>query len=144
MVLSNQGQSNIYVTELYRRWIEAELVRENLEKETLSLKCKIQRTLDVEKKITQLSQDLQTQKEKVKSFTTQNQSSQAAAASASEDRDRIATELKDFAESSRKKDEEHKVVLSKMEESFTNARLAYANMMAEWDALKTGEADLKA
>ncbi|KAF5786931.1 hypothetical protein HanRHA438_Chr10g0459611 [Helianthus annuus] len=31
-----------------------------------------------------------------------------------------------------------------MEEPFTNARLAYANMMAERDALKTGEADLKA
>ncbi|KAJ0808802.1 hypothetical protein HanPI659440_Chr01g0007401 [Helianthus annuus] len=37
----------------------------------------------------------------------------------------------------KQKDEEHKTVLAKMEESFTNARLAYANMMA-------GEADLKA
>ncbi|MFS7947667.1 hypothetical protein Hanom_Chr06g00550941 [Helianthus anomalus] len=37
----------------------------------------------------------------------------------------------------KKKDEEHKVVLAEMEESFSNARLAYANMMA-------GEADLKA
>ncbi|MFS8020132.1 hypothetical protein Hanom_Chr15g01411931 [Helianthus anomalus] len=63
----------------------------------------------------------------------------------------------------KKKDEEHKGVLAKMEESFTNARLDYANMMAicaffaltlfalffltlssERDALKTGEADLKA
>ncbi|MFS7916194.1 hypothetical protein Hanom_Chr02g00174251 [Helianthus anomalus] len=35
-------------------------------------------------------------------------------------------------------------VLAKMEESFTNARLAYANMMAERDALKRGEVDLKA
>ncbi|MFS7956776.1 hypothetical protein Hanom_Chr07g00658481 [Helianthus anomalus] len=43
----------------------------------------------------------------------------------------------------RKKDEEHKSVLAKMEESFNNARLAYANMMAERDVLKTGEADLK-
>ncbi|KAF5820985.1 hypothetical protein HanXRQr2_Chr01g0008461 [Helianthus annuus] len=37
----------------------------------------------------------------------------------------------------KQKDEEHKTVLAKMEESFTNTRLAYANMMA-------GEADLKA
>ncbi|MFS8004112.1 hypothetical protein Hanom_Chr13g01221871 [Helianthus anomalus] len=43
-----------------------------------------------------------------------------------------------------KKDEEHKSVLAKMEESFNNARIAYANMMAERDVLKTGEADLKA
>ncbi|KAJ0692980.1 hypothetical protein HanPI659440_Chr15g0592031 [Helianthus annuus] len=41
MVLSNQAQSNVLVTELYRRWFEAESVRENLEKETLSLKRKI-------------------------------------------------------------------------------------------------------
>ncbi|KAM0062222.1 hypothetical protein Hdeb2414_s0004g00145561 [Helianthus debilis subsp. tardiflorus] len=129
-VLSNQAQSNLFVTELYRRWVEAESVRENLEKETLSLKRKIQRTPDVENKIAQLTQDLQAQKEKVKSLTTQNQSSQAAAASAAEERDRISAELKDFAESLKKKDEEHKMVLSKMEESFTNARLAYANMMA--------------
>ncbi|KAJ0693054.1 hypothetical protein HanPI659440_Chr15g0592851 [Helianthus annuus] len=138
MVLSNQAQSNIFVTELYRRWVEAESVMENLEKETLSLKRKIQRTPDTEKKIAQLTQDLQTQQEKVKSLTTQNQSSQATVASAAEDRDRISAELKSFAESlKKKKDEEHMVVLSKMEESFANARLAYANMMA-------GEADLKA
>ncbi|KAM0070225.1 hypothetical protein Hdeb2414_s0001g00010801 [Helianthus debilis subsp. tardiflorus] len=43
-VLSNKAQSNIYVTKLYRRWVEAESVKENLEKETLSLKRKIQRT----------------------------------------------------------------------------------------------------
>ncbi|MFS7940768.1 hypothetical protein Hanom_Chr05g00468271 [Helianthus anomalus] len=144
MVLSNQAQSNIYMTELYRKWVEAESVRENLEKETLFLKRKIQRTLDVEKRISQLSQDLSAQKEKVKSLITQNQSSQAAVASASEDRDRVAAELKDFAESSKRKDEEHKMVLSKLEESITNARSAYEKMMAERDALKTGEADLKA
>ncbi|KAM0049542.1 hypothetical protein Hdeb2414_s0008g00287141 [Helianthus debilis subsp. tardiflorus] len=144
MVLSNQAQSNIFVTELYRRWVEAVSVRENLEKETFSLKYKIQRTPDTEKKIAQLTQDLRTHQEKVKTLTTQNQSSQAAAASAAEDRDRIEAELKNFAESLQKKDEEHKVVLSKMEESFANARLAYANMMAERDVLKTGEADLKA
>ncbi|KAJ0576140.1 hypothetical protein HanOQP8_Chr05g0178781 [Helianthus annuus] len=136
-VLSDQAQSNIFVTELYRRWIEAEPVRENLEKETRSLKHKIQRSPDAEKKIAQLTQDLHAQQEKVKSLTTQSQSSQAAAASAAEDRDRIAAELKGFSESMQKKDEEHKAVLAKMEESFTNARLAYANMMA-------GEADLKA
>ncbi|MFS7946654.1 hypothetical protein Hanom_Chr06g00538901 [Helianthus anomalus] len=68
-VLSNQAQSNVYVTELYGRWVEAESMRENLEKETLSLKRKIQRTPDAEKKLSQLSQDLQTQKEKVKSLT---------------------------------------------------------------------------
>ncbi|MFS7896627.1 hypothetical protein Hanom_Chr00s005175g01728181 [Helianthus anomalus] len=44
----------------------------------------------------------------------------------------------------KQKDEEHKSVLAKMGESFTNARLAYANMMAERDVLKSEEADLKA
>ncbi|KAJ0770170.1 hypothetical protein HanPI659440_Chr07g0254171 [Helianthus annuus] len=58
-VLSNQAQSNLCVTELYRRWVEVEYVREGLEKGTLSLKRKIQRTPDGEKKIAQLSQDLQ-------------------------------------------------------------------------------------
>ncbi|MFS7980466.1 hypothetical protein Hanom_Chr10g00939791 [Helianthus anomalus] len=137
MVLSNQAQSNVLVMELYRRWIKAESVRKNLEKETLSLKRKIRRSPDTEKKIAQLTRDLQFQQEKVKSLTAQSQSSQAAAASAVEDRDRIAAELKSFSEPMRKKDEEHKEVLAKMEESFANARLAYANMMA-------GEADLKA
>ncbi|KAJ0792872.1 hypothetical protein HanOQP8_Chr01g0022871 [Helianthus annuus] len=84
-VLLNQAQSNVYVTELYRRWVEAESVKEEPEKETLALKRKIQRTPDIEKKLTQLSQDLQAQKERVKSLTSQNQSSQAAASSASEE-----------------------------------------------------------
>ncbi|MFS8009787.1 hypothetical protein Hanom_Chr14g01289471 [Helianthus anomalus] len=143
-VLVNQAQSNVFVTELYCRWVEAESVRENMEKETLSLKCKIQRTPDAEKKLTQFSQDLQAQKKKVKSLTTQNQSSQAAAASVAEERDKISAELQSFVESSKKKDEEHKGVLAKMEESITNARSAYEKMMTERDALKTGEADLKA
>ncbi|KAF5759908.1 hypothetical protein HanRHA438_Chr16g0758731 [Helianthus annuus] len=56
-VLTNQAQSNIFVTELYRRWMEAESVRENLEKETRSLKRKIQRTPEAEKKIAQLTLD---------------------------------------------------------------------------------------
>ncbi|XP_035840438.1 uncharacterized protein LOC118487581 [Helianthus annuus] len=43
----------------------------------------------------------------------------------------------------KQKDEEHKAVLAKMEESLSGARLAYESMMAERDALKTGEADLK-
>ncbi|KAM0034974.1 hypothetical protein Hdeb2414_s0015g00441101 [Helianthus debilis subsp. tardiflorus] len=30
-ILTNQAQSNIFVTELYRRWVEAENVRENVE-----------------------------------------------------------------------------------------------------------------
>ncbi|MFS8020131.1 hypothetical protein Hanom_Chr15g01411921 [Helianthus anomalus] len=59
MVLSNQAQSNVLVTELYRRWIEVESVRENLEKETLLLKRKIKKSPDIEKKIAQLTQDLQ-------------------------------------------------------------------------------------
>ncbi|MFS7992848.1 hypothetical protein Hanom_Chr12g01087101 [Helianthus anomalus] len=104
MVLSNQAQSNIFVTELYRRWVEAESVRENLERETRSLKCKIQRTPDTEKKIAQLTQNLQAQQEKVKSLIAQNQSSQAVAASATEDRDRISAELKSFSESMKKLD----------------------------------------
>ncbi|MFS7966253.1 hypothetical protein Hanom_Chr09g00771681 [Helianthus anomalus] len=139
-------------------------VRENLEKEISLLKRKIQRTPDSEKKIAQLTQDLQVQQENVKSLMTQIQSSQAAAASAAEYRDRIAAELKNFSESLQEKDREHKEVMAKMEESFNNARLAYANMMAgtylicknssciiffltlslERDMLKTGEADLKA
>ncbi|MFS8023576.1 hypothetical protein Hanom_Chr16g01453061 [Helianthus anomalus] len=143
-VLTNQAQSNIFVTELYRRWVEAESVRDNLEKETRSLKRKVQKSPDAEKRITQLTQDLQAQQEKVKSLIAQNQSSQAATASAAEDRDRISAELKIFSESMQKKDEEHKSVLAKMEESLNNARLTYANMMAERDVLKTGEADLKA
>ncbi|KAM0037493.1 hypothetical protein Hdeb2414_s0013g00403781 [Helianthus debilis subsp. tardiflorus] len=143
-VLANQAQSNVFVTELYRRWVEAESVRENLEKETRSLKHKVLKAPDTDKKIAQLTQDLQSQQEKIKSLTTQNQSSQAAAASAAEDRDKISADLKSFSESMKQKDEEHKSVLAKMEESFTNARLAYANMMAERDMLKSGEADLKA
>ncbi|KAM0038207.1 hypothetical protein Hdeb2414_s0013g00412151 [Helianthus debilis subsp. tardiflorus] len=81
-VLTNKAQSNIFVTELYRRWVEVESVRESLEKETRSLKRKIQRGLDAEKKVIQLNQELQSQQEKVKDLTSQNQSSQAAAASA--------------------------------------------------------------
>ncbi|MFS7903592.1 hypothetical protein Hanom_Chr01g00025901 [Helianthus anomalus] len=143
-VLSNQAQSNIFVPELYRRWVESKSVRENLEKEVRSLKRKIHRTPEAEKKIAQLTLELQTHQEKIKSLILQNQSSQAAAASAAEERDRINTELKNFSESMKKKDEEQKSVLAKMDESFNNARLAYANMMAERDVLKTEEADLKA
>ncbi|MFS8004117.1 hypothetical protein Hanom_Chr13g01221921 [Helianthus anomalus] len=44
----------------------------------------------------------------------------------------------------KQKDDQHKEVMVKMEASFENARIAYANMMAERDVLKTGEADLKA
>ncbi|KAJ0776931.1 hypothetical protein HanLR1_Chr02g0051381 [Helianthus annuus] len=95
-VLNNQAQSNIFVTELYRRWVKAESVRENLERETLSLKHKIQKSPDAEKRITQLTQDLQAHQEKVKSLIAQNQSSQAAAASAAEDRVRISAELKNY------------------------------------------------
>ncbi|KAJ0614896.1 hypothetical protein HanIR_Chr02g0067671 [Helianthus annuus] len=147
-VLLNQAQYNLYVTELYRRWVEAESMNEDLEKETLSLKHKLQRTPDTEKKLTQLSQDLQAQKEKIKSLITQSQSAQAAAASASEECDRVAAELMSFAESLKKKDEEHKEVLVKMEEFVSNAPSAYEKMLAalwsERDAHKTGEADLKA
>ncbi|KAM0045869.1 hypothetical protein Hdeb2414_s0009g00309051 [Helianthus debilis subsp. tardiflorus] len=50
-VLSNQAQSNVLVTELYRRWVESESVRENLEKETWSLKRKILWTPEAKKKI---------------------------------------------------------------------------------------------
>ncbi|KAM0070169.1 hypothetical protein Hdeb2414_s0001g00010131 [Helianthus debilis subsp. tardiflorus] len=41
------------------------------------------------------------------------------------------------------KDEEHKIVLAMMEESLSKARFAYESMMAERDALKSREADLK-
>ncbi|KAJ0726863.1 hypothetical protein HanPI659440_Chr12g0475221 [Helianthus annuus] len=58
-ILLNQAQSKVYVTELYCRWDEAESVKEDLEKETLSLKHKIHRATDTEKKLAQLSQDLQ-------------------------------------------------------------------------------------
>ncbi|KAM0070115.1 hypothetical protein Hdeb2414_s0001g00009541 [Helianthus debilis subsp. tardiflorus] len=130
-ILLNQAQSNVYVNELYRRWVEAASVRGDLEKETIALKRKIQCTPDAEKKLAQLSQDLQAQQEKVKSLMTQNQSSQAAAASASEERDKIAAKLKSFVESSKEKGKEHKEVLSKMEEAVSNARAAYERMLAE-------------
>ncbi|MFS7914367.1 hypothetical protein Hanom_Chr02g00152541 [Helianthus anomalus] len=55
-VLLNQAQSNVYVTELYRRWVEAESVKEDLEKENIASKRRIKHTLDVEKKLSQLSQ----------------------------------------------------------------------------------------
>ncbi|MFS7926821.1 hypothetical protein Hanom_Chr04g00301621 [Helianthus anomalus] len=73
----------------------------------------------------------------------QNQSSQAAVASAAEERDRVSTELKKTSESMRKQDEEHKLGIAKMEESFNNARLAYANMMAREANLKAQIEDLK-
>ncbi|KAM0038087.1 hypothetical protein Hdeb2414_s0013g00410811 [Helianthus debilis subsp. tardiflorus] len=41
-VLLNQAQSNVFVMEVYRRWIEAESMKEGLEKEILSLKRKMQ------------------------------------------------------------------------------------------------------
>ncbi|KAJ0818047.1 hypothetical protein HanPI659440_Chr00c04g0712471 [Helianthus annuus] len=64
VVLSNQAQSNIFVTELYRRWVESESVREDLEKEVRSLKRKIQRAPKTEKKVAQLTTELQTHQEK--------------------------------------------------------------------------------
>ncbi|KAF5778347.1 hypothetical protein HanXRQr2_Chr12g0546401 [Helianthus annuus] len=147
-VLSNQAQSNIFVTELYRRWVESESVKEDLEKEVRSLKRKVQKAPETEKKVAQLTTELQNHQEKIKSLMVQNQSSQAAAASAAEERDRVSTELKFFLESMRKQDEEHKSVMAKMEESFNNARLAYANMMAgvkkENAALKASVDDLHA
>ncbi|KAJ0479482.1 hypothetical protein HanRHA438_Chr13g0581011 [Helianthus annuus] len=148
-----------------RMWVEAESVKEDLEKETTSLKCKIQSTPDTEKKLAQLSQDLLAQKEKVKSLTALNQSSKAAAASASEERDKVAAELKSFVESSKEKDEEHKSVLAKLEEFYltlvrlTNGCLqvrslffvyfgfflyVFLTCLSERDAYKTGEANLKA
>ncbi|MFS7956775.1 hypothetical protein Hanom_Chr07g00658471 [Helianthus anomalus] len=57
-VLTNQAQSNIFVTELYRRWVEAESMRENLERDNRSLRRKIQRAPEAEKKIAQLTLDL--------------------------------------------------------------------------------------
>ncbi|MFS8004218.1 hypothetical protein Hanom_Chr13g01223141 [Helianthus anomalus] len=129
-VLTNQAQSNIFVTELYRRWVEAESTRENLAREVRSLKRKALKSPEVEKKVTQLTEDLRTQQEKVASLIAQNQSSQAAAAAAAEDRDKISFELKEFSESMKLKDEEHKKVLAKFEETLTNARLAYESMMS--------------
>ncbi|MFS7937206.1 hypothetical protein Hanom_Chr05g00424901 [Helianthus anomalus] len=130
-VLANQAQSN------------------NLEKDIISLKRKMQRTPDTEKKLAQLTQDLTAQMEKVRSLTALNQSYQAAAASASEERDKAVAELESFVTSSREKDEEHKGVLAKVEESLSHANAAYERMLASSarfprDAHKTGEADLKA
>ncbi|MFS7911795.1 hypothetical protein Hanom_Chr02g00122291 [Helianthus anomalus] len=116
---------------LYRRRVEAESVKEDLEKETIALKHKIQRTPVAERKLTQLSQDLHAQKEKMKSLIAQNQSSHAIVASASEERDRVAAELKSFVESSNEKDEEHKGILAKMEEAVSSARAAYETMLAD-------------
>ncbi|KAF5794806.1 hypothetical protein HanXRQr2_Chr08g0332261 [Helianthus annuus] len=44
----------------------------------------------------------------------------------------------------KQKDDQHKEVMAKMEVSFENARVAYANIVAERDALKLEGADLKA
>ncbi|KAM0063164.1 hypothetical protein Hdeb2414_s0003g00087861 [Helianthus debilis subsp. tardiflorus] len=110
--------------------VEAESVKEDLEKEISSLKRKMQRTPDAEKKLAQLSLDLAAQKEKIKSLTALNQSSQAAAASTSEERDKVAAELKSFVASSKEKDEEHRGMLAKMEETLTHARAAYEKMLA--------------
>ncbi|MFS7905462.1 hypothetical protein Hanom_Chr01g00047991 [Helianthus anomalus] len=43
----------------------------------------------------------------------------------------------------KQKDDQHKEVMAKMEVSFENARVAYANIVAEPDALKSEGADLK-
>ncbi|KAM0007697.1 hypothetical protein Hdeb2414_s0135g00808311 [Helianthus debilis subsp. tardiflorus] len=71
-MLSNQAQSKVYVVELYRRRVEAESVKENVEKETISLKRKMLRTPDTEKKLAQLTQELAAQKEKLKLLTALN------------------------------------------------------------------------
>ncbi|MFS7898250.1 hypothetical protein Hanom_Chr00s018970g01758671 [Helianthus anomalus] len=142
-VLTNQAQSNVFVTELYRRWVESESMRENLAREVRSLKRKALKSPEVEKKVARLTEDLRVQQEKVALLIAQNQSSQAAAAAAAEERDKISSEFQDFSESMKSKDDEHKKVLAKMDETLTNARLAYESMMSERDALKTGEAVLK-
>ncbi|MFS7950078.1 hypothetical protein Hanom_Chr06g00579111 [Helianthus anomalus] len=128
-------------------------------------KKKLQRTPDTEKKLAQLSQDLSAHKEKIKSLSALNQYSQAVVASASENRDKIAGELTDFVTSRKERDEEHKGVLAKMEESLVQVHNAYDRMITcstpcfirlafalyffltcfiERDMHKSGEVDLKA
>ncbi|KAJ0550912.1 hypothetical protein HanHA300_Chr07g0251221 [Helianthus annuus] len=124
-VLANQAQSNVYVVELYCRWVEAESVRENLEHELLSMKDKLQRTPDTEKKVSQLNRDLAAQKERIKALSAQCQSAQAAAASAKEERGKAAAELTRFAAVIKESDKAHKDLLAKMEESLSQARDAY-------------------
>ncbi|KAJ0697213.1 hypothetical protein HanLR1_Chr10g0366481 [Helianthus annuus] len=118
VVLANQAQSNVYVTELYRRWVEAESVRENLERELLSVKDKLQRTPDTEKRVAQLTRDLAAKKKKIKALTAQCQSAQAAAL-AGEERDKSAAELDKFASTMKENDTAHKQLLDKMEDSFS-------------------------
>ncbi|KAF5754690.1 hypothetical protein HanRHA438_Chr17g0804231 [Helianthus annuus] len=127
-VLANQAQSNVYVVELYRRWVEAESVRENLEHDLLSMKDKMQRTPDTEKKISQLNLDLVTQKEKIKALSAQYQSAQTDTASAGEERDKVAVELTRFAAVMKESDKAYKDHLAKMEESLSQARDACERM----------------
>ncbi|MFS7906344.1 hypothetical protein Hanom_Chr01g00058161 [Helianthus anomalus] len=81
--LDHARSTKIKNQDLGAAWVEAESVKEDLEKETIALKRKIHRTPDTEKKLAQLSQDLQAQKEKIKTLTTQNQSSQGTVVSVS-------------------------------------------------------------
>ncbi|KAJ0618312.1 hypothetical protein HanPSC8_Chr02g0057651 [Helianthus annuus] len=165
VVLANQAQSNVYVVEVYRRWVEANSVRENMEKKLLFLKKQVTRTPVTEKKLAQLSQDLIVLKEMIKSLPTLNHSAWAAVASTYEERNKTTTELAGFVTTMKEKDEAHKDVLTKMEESLVQACNTYDRMIAgpvpysiflaslfvffltcftERDLHKSGEGNLKA
>ncbi|MFS7980712.1 hypothetical protein Hanom_Chr10g00942531 [Helianthus anomalus] len=67
----------------------------------------------------------------------------AAAATATEERDKIAVDLVGFVATMKENDEAHRDILAKMEESLTQLRNAYDQMIKERDFHKSGDADLK-
>ncbi|MFS7979614.1 hypothetical protein Hanom_Chr10g00929781 [Helianthus anomalus] len=98
---------------------------------------KLQRTPDTEKQVAQLTHDLAAQKKKIKALTAQCQSAQVTAASAGEEKDKSVAELEKFSSTMKKNDKAHKELLDKMEDSLSQARVAYERMIK-------GEANLKA
>ncbi|MFS7980722.1 hypothetical protein Hanom_Chr10g00942631 [Helianthus anomalus] len=107
------------------------------------MKKQLHWTPDTVKKVAQLSQDLSAHKEKIKSLSTKNQSAQVVAATDTEERDKIAVDLAGFEATMNENDEAHKDILVKMEESLTQLRNAYDQMIKERDLHKSGEADPK-
>ncbi|MFS7951700.1 hypothetical protein Hanom_Chr07g00598171 [Helianthus anomalus] len=109
------------------------------------MKDKLQHTLDIEKKVSQLNRDLAVQKERVKLLSAQCQLAQATTASAGEERDKVAAELTRFEGVIKESDKAHKDLLAKMEESLSRACDGYEQMdKGSKDLHKAGDADLKA
>ncbi|MFS8022614.1 hypothetical protein Hanom_Chr16g01441591 [Helianthus anomalus] len=87
VILANQAQSNVYVMKLYRRWVESESVKEDLDRELNPAKQKLKKTPDIQKGVSLLSRELTQQKDKVKSLSIQHQVALLVVAAAGEERD---------------------------------------------------------